>query len=91
MDVDTRLDKLEALLKAAPVSCHRDLERMLNPICVKRTEMSRELIECRKRGRPTLHYNELLKEFNDLADNFEKYVMIATLSHGWQENLAPIQ
>lgn len=82
MDVDTRLDKLEAMLKAAPRACYYDLTKMIMPLYLKRTEMSRELIECRKRGRPTLHYDELLKEFNDLADNFEHYVMLATLTHG---------
>ena len=79
MEIDDRIAALEQLVRDCPAQYRIDLANMLNPIYRKRTAMSQELIECRKRGRPTLHYNELLKEFNDLANNFEQYAMMANL------------
>ena len=80
-DIDQRLTELEHLLAAAPQSCQLDLKKMLIAVYQKRKELSIEGIECRKRDRPTLTYTELLKEFNDLADNFEKFAMLAALTH----------
>lgn len=82
MNIDERISELERLVDNCPPQFRIDLANMLNPIYRKRTEMSRELIECRKRGRATLRYTELSNEFNDLADNFEKFATFATLING---------
>lgn len=82
MNVDERITELERMVSNCPAQYRIDLAHMLNPLYRMRTRMSRELIECRKRGRPTLTYEELSIEFNKLADNFEQYAMMATLMGG---------
>ena len=57
----------------------RDLIKMVRAIDSKMTAVDQELVECRRRHRETLRYQELVKQAGELIDNLEKHITFAAL------------
>ena len=57
----------------------RDLMIMLRATETAYTHLDRESVECRRLGRHTLRYTELLQNCQELVDNLEKNITFASL------------
>jgi hypothetical protein len=57
----------------------RDLIKMVRTIDRKITEIDQESVECRRRHRETLHYQELKQQAQELIDNLEKHIIFVVL------------
>ena len=57
----------------------RDLIKMVRAIDNKMTEADRELVECRRRHKETLRFQELTQQVRELLNNLEKHITFAAL------------
>lgn len=76
----TRLDLAVPRITAIKSKlAQRDLIKMVRAIDKKLTEIDQELVECRRRQKNTLKFNELHEQATALLDNLEKHITFASL------------
>jgi hypothetical protein len=77
-----RIDKLAAKSRRLhnATAC-RDMITMCNAAHDIATELSRELVECRRRGKLSAHSETLIKQLDESIDNVEKMLTYATLKY----------
>ena len=77
-----RIDKLVSRSKALPnAEARADMLTMCNASYDIATELSRELVECRRRGRLNAHSQTLINRLDESIDNVEKMLTYATLRY----------
>jgi hypothetical protein len=77
-----RIDKLAAKSRQLrnSTAC-RDMMTMCNAAHDIATELSRELVECRRRGKLSAHSETLINQLDESIDNVEKMLTYATLKY----------
>ena len=77
-----RIDALAAKSRRLPNAdaCH-DMLVMCNAAHNIATELSRELVECRRRGKLSAHSETLINQLDESIDNVEKMLTYATLRY----------
>ena len=76
--IDTLAAKSRRLHNAT--AC-RDMMTMCNAAHDIATELSRELVECRRRGKLSAHSETLINQLDESIDNVEKMLTYATLKY----------
>ena len=77
-----RIDKLVSRSKALPnAEARADMLTMCNAAYDIATELSRELVECRRRGRLSAHSETLMTRLDESINNVEKMLTYATLRY----------
>jgi hypothetical protein len=77
-----RIDKLVDRSKALPnAEARSDMLTMCNASYDIATELSRELVECRRRGKLNAHSETLMIRLDESIDNVEKMLTYATLRY----------
>lgn len=81
-DYFERIDKLVSRSKALINAVARsDMLTMCNASYDIATELSRELVECRRRGKFSAHSETLITRLDESIDNVEKMLTYATLRY----------
>jgi uncharacterized protein (UPF0262 family) len=76
--IDKLVDRSKALSNAVARS---DMLTMCNTSYDIATELSRELVECRRRGKLNAHSQTLMTRLDESIDNVEKMLTYATLRY----------
>jgi len=78
-----RIDSLERKIRDLkdPIA-RRDMQKMFRNLETVQTEISRESIECRRRQRTTVKYQELLAQCHQLLEEYERTLTFAILLRG---------
>jgi hypothetical protein len=77
-----RIDKLVSRSKALPnAEARSDMLIMCNAAHDIATELSRELVECRRRSKLSAHSETLINRLDESIDNVEKMLTYATLRY----------
>jgi hypothetical protein len=77
-----RIDKLVDRSKALPnAEARSDMLTMCNAAHDIATELSRELVECRRRSKLSAHSETLITKLDESIDNVEKMLTYATLRY----------
>ena len=77
-----RIDKLVAKSRRLPnAEARQDMLTMCNAAYDIATELSRELVECRRRGKLNAHSETLMTRLDESIDNVEKMLTYATLRY----------
>ena len=77
-----RIDKLVSRSKALPnAEARSDMLTMCNAAHDIATELSRELVECRRRSKLSAHSETLITRLDESIDNVEKMLTYATLRY----------
>ena len=77
-----RIDKLVSRSKALiNAEARADMLTMCNTSYDIATELSRELVECRRRGKLNAHSQTLMTRLDESIDNVEKMLTYATLRY----------
>ena len=76
--IDKLVDRSKALSNAVARS---DMLTMCNASYDIATELSRELVECRRRGRLSAHSETLINRLDESINNVEKMLTYATLRY----------
>ncbi len=82
MDLSELIARQDAAFRkitALPSQYKTDLMRLDTNAYDIRTEISKELIACRRKGRPSLKYNELVNKLAEVIDLMEQYLTFASL------------
>ena len=74
--IDLAIPKINALQSKV---AKRDLIKMVRAIDAKMTAADQELVECRRRHKETLRFQELKQQVRELLDNLEKHITFAAL------------
>jgi hypothetical protein len=78
--------KLDQIRRAIPQlrnkTARHDLLKMVRNVDLAMNEISRESVECRRLRRETLHYQELVKNAQNLIINLEQHLTFAALLNG---------
>ena len=77
--IDRAIPQINALKSKV---AKRDLIKMVRGVDSKMTELDQELVECRRRHKETVRYQELLQQATELVNNLEKHITFAALI-GW--------
>ena len=78
-----RIDQIEQKIpRIQNKVARRDLLKMLRTIDTAMNNISKESVECRRRHRETLHYQELLSQAQKLVTNLEQHLTFAALLTG---------
>jgi hypothetical protein len=81
-DYFERIDKLVSRSKALiNTEARSDMLTMCNASYDIATELSRELVECRRRGKLNAHSETLMTRLDESIDNVEKMLTYATLRY----------
>ena len=81
-DYFERIDKLVSRSKAlSNAEARADMLTMCNAAYDIATELSRELVECRRRGKLNAHSQTLMTRLDESIDNVEKMLTYATLRY----------
>lgn len=81
-DYFERIDKLVSRSKALiNAEARSDMLTMCNASHDIATELSRELVECRRRGKLNAHSETLMTRLDESIDNVEKMLTYATLRY----------
>jgi hypothetical protein len=81
-DYFERIDKLVSRSKALiNAEARADMLTMCNAAYDIATELSRELVECRRRGKLNAHSQTLMTRLDESIDNVEKMLTYATLRY----------
>lgn len=59
-----------------------DMYVLLKNVTQHYVKVSQEMVECRRRQRPTVRYTELVAQGNAMLDECEKLLSFALLLHG---------
>ena len=82
LEYGMRIDKLVSRSKALPnAEARADMLTMCNASYDIATELSRELVECRRRGKLNAHSQTLMTRLDESIDNVEKMLTYATLRY----------
>ena len=78
-----RIDNLERKIRDLkdPIA-RRDMQKMFRNLETVQTEISRESVECRRRQRTTVRYQELLTQCQQLLEEYERTLTFAILLRG---------
>lgn len=77
-----RIDKLAAKSRRLPnATAKQDMITMCNAAHAIAVELSREMVECRRRGRISAHGETLAARLDESIDNIEKMLTYATLRY----------
>ena len=77
-----RIDKLAAKSRQLHnATAWKDMLTMCNAAHDIATELSRELVECRRRGKLSARSETLIKQLDESIDNVEKMLTYATLKY----------
>ncbi len=57
----------------------RELLQMSQNADKARAEISKELINCRRTGRPSLRFKELVAQLEQIVDTMEQYITLGSL------------
>ena len=77
-----RIDKLVSRSKALPnAEARADMLTKCNAAHDIATELSRELVECRRRSKLSAHSETLINRLDESIDNVEKMLTYATLRY----------
>jgi hypothetical protein len=77
-----RIDKLAARSRQiSNTTARQDMMTMCNAAHDIATELSRELVECRRRGKLSAHSETLINRLDESIDNVEKMLTYATLRY----------
>ena len=60
-----------------------DMYILLKNVTQHQVKISQEMVECRRRQRPTTRYLELVKQGDEMIGECEKLLRFALLLHGW--------
>lgn len=74
--IDRAIPQINALTSKV---AKRDLIKMVRTIDHKMTEVDQELVECRRKHKETIRYQELQQQARELIDNLEKHITFAAL------------
>jgi hypothetical protein len=74
--IDRAIPQINALKSKV---AKRDLIKMVRGVDSKMTELDQELVECRRRHKETVRYQELLQQATELVNNLEKHITFAAL------------
>ena len=79
-DLYERLDRAIPQINALTSKvAKRDLIKMVRGVDHKMTELDQELVECRRKHKETIRYQELKQQAAELVDNLEKHITFAAL------------
>ena len=81
-EIQARLDIVWNRVINSEPEQRRDLKRMYNAVDRFNAELSKEAINCRRSGKITPKYNDLLTEFDESLTLLEQYLMLAILVSG---------
>lgn len=82
MDTNDRIEELHRKVKNLKHAQSRvDMYTLLNNIKKHQVKISQEMVECRRRQRPTAHYIELEEECEKMISECEKLLSFALLLH----------
>ena len=59
-----------------------DMYVLLKNVTKHQVKISQEMVECRRRQRPTARYQELVEQSENMLDECEKLLSFALLLHG---------
>lgn len=59
-----------------------DLKRMIDAVEPVLQQLSREDIQCRKLGRQTSRWHQLLEKYEEIMTNAEQHMLMARLMYG---------
>jgi hypothetical protein len=83
MDTKDRIEDLHYKVKNLKDPQSRlDMYTLLNNIKKQQVKISQEMVECRRRQRPTTRYLELEEECKKMLSECEKLLSFALLLHG---------
>jgi hypothetical protein len=83
MDTNDRIAELHRKVKNLKDAQSRlDMYTLLNNIKKHQVKISQEMVECRRRQRPTARYIELEDEGEKMISECEKLLSFALLLHG---------
>ena len=71
--IDLAIPQINALTSKV---AKRDLIKMVRTIDHKMTELDQESVECRRKHKETIRYQELQAQAAELIDNLEKHITI---------------
>ena len=74
--IDRAIPQINALTSKI---AKRDLIKMVRTIDSKMTELDQESVECRRKHKETIRYQELRAQAVELIDNLEKHITFAAL------------
>ena len=84
--MDELLDRIAQIERAIPTIknkiARQDLLKMLRNVDASINAISQESVECRRRHRETLRYQELVEQTKHLITNLEQHVTFAALLNG---------
>ena len=81
-DYFERIDKLVVKSRRLPnAEARADMLTMCNAAHDIATELSRELVECRRRSKLSAHSQTLINRLDESIDNVEKMLTYATLRY----------
>lgn len=78
-EMDYRIQELFFKIIACKQEHQRDLKRMWKNCTAIKTEISKEDVICRRKGRDTVTKIELVQKLDDAVNNLEQYLVFATL------------
>lgn len=78
-EMDYRIQELFFKIIACKQEHQRDLKRMWQHCKAIQTEISKEDVICRRKGRDTVTKIELVQKLDDAVNNLEQYLVFATL------------
>jgi hypothetical protein len=81
-EMDSRVQELYFKIIACKQEHQRDLKRMWQNCKAIQTEISKEDVICRRKGRDTVTKIELAKQLEQAVNNLEQYLVFATLLNG---------
>ncbi|HET8688757.1 MAG TPA: hypothetical protein VFM18_19240 [Methanosarcina sp.] len=82
MDLDDLIKRQDATFKritSLPSRYKPDLMRLDTNAYDIRAEISKEAIRCRRTGRPSIRYNELMVQLTEVIELMEEYLTFASL------------
>lgn len=82
IEIQTRMEAVRCRIIASEPEQRLDLKRMYNAVDRFNAELSKEAINCRRSGKITPKYNDLLTKFDESLTLLEQYLMFAILVSG---------
>ena len=80
MDYEAKLAELrESINSTADIRARSELYALYRNCRITWEEMSKEMVECRRRKKLTQKYTELETQLNERIDNFEQWITFAKL------------
>ena len=74
-----RIDELAAKSRKLPMDACADMLTMCNAVHDIAVELSKEMVDCRRRGRPSARSETLVKRLDDAIVNVEQMLTYAIL------------